>query len=95
MRRPPPTLRKKRLAGVPVSKRLRYDPVRGSCHYLTVGGGLVRIDAINPYCLLYILRKLDEEGKQESRLYNVVQAEARRCGALKYHQQAEMITLGG
>lgn len=63
---------------VPAHMRLHWDPVRNQCRWLTRGGALVRIDEVTPYCLGHILRKLAQEGKGTSSLYQVVEAEARR-----------------
>ena len=64
------------------SNRLRYDPVLRRCHYLTGYGHWMKIDEVNKYCLLHILRGLEAEGKQDGMLYQFVATEAARRGVL-------------
>ncbi len=69
------------IADLPALARLRYDPIRDRCYWLTEHKGWMNINDINVFCLGYILRKLAAEDKIESRYYQVVECCARRRGA--------------
>jgi hypothetical protein len=55
-------------------KRFFYDTM-GRFSYQTKSGLPVRFDILNPYCLLDIKKKLEEMGKQETKVYQAVVAE--------------------
>lgn len=67
-----------RVANLPAHLRLRYDPVADRCYWLTENNGWMNIRDINKYCLLHILTKLRDDGREEGRLYQVVALEASR-----------------